>query len=170
MSWILTESGKRFDFLRPFASIDIRDIAGALSKMCRFTGHCRTFYSVASHCVLVSHLVPEQYAFEALMHDAHEAYVGDVSTPLKSLLPDYQILETSIEHAVRRFFGLSFELSSLVKDADRRACTIERSLLLPDHPDWPSDAGVAHHNYVYGDNPLDSRRRFLTRFLELYSE
>lgn len=170
MSWILTESGRTFDFLRGDNDIRIADIAGALSKMCRFTGHCSSFYSVAAHSVLVSHLVPEDLAFEALMHDAHEAYIGDVSTPLKSLLPDYRHVEERVETEVRDFFGLPIDLNPIVKRADSRACKIERGLLLPDHPQWPSDEGVSYHQFVYGDSPAVARGRFLARFAELYSE
>jgi hypothetical protein len=170
MSWILTESGKRFDFRASDNPVDIRDIAGALSKMCRFTGHTNNFYSVATHCVLVSHLVPEHLAFEGLMHDAHEAYIGDVSSPLKSLLPDYQRIEAHVEAQVRFFFGLPITLDSAVKDADLLACTMERGLLLPEHPEWPIEGGVGFHHLIYGDGPKVARERFLRRFLELYSE
>lgn len=170
MSWILTEGGRTFNFLLPNNDIRIADIAGALSKMCRFTGHCRRFYSVATHCVLVSYLVPADLALEALLHDAHEAYIGDVSTPLKSLLPDYRFVEERVEAEVRAFFGVPIDLNPIVKDADRRACTIERSLLLPEHPDWPSDSSVQYHDLILGDDPFVARRVFLDRFLELYSE
>ncbi len=54
--------------------IDINDIAVSLSNICRFAGHLSHFYSVAQHAVLCSQLVPQEFAFEALMHDATEAY------------------------------------------------------------------------------------------------
>ena len=167
MSWILTHSGKVYDYLKPDENIDIEDIASALSRICRFTGHSRSFYSVATHSVLVSYLVPPSLAFEALMHDAHEAYIGDVNAPLKSLLPDYRDIEADVESCVRRHFGLPGTMHPLVKKADRRACTIERSILLPDHPDWPAEVGALRHDFLDEDNPKVACRGFLSRFREL---
>lgn len=71
--------------------VDVEDVAHALSNINRFTGHTAYAYSVAQHCVAVSRYleltgqpVPVQYA--GLMHDAHEAYFGDISAPLKAFL------------------------------------------------------------------------------------
>lgn len=66
--------------------IDIRDIAHSLSLINRFTGHTRTPYSVAEHCVIGSEIIRGEFALEFLLHDAHEAYLGDVSGPLKGIL------------------------------------------------------------------------------------
>lgn len=82
--WIETNSGKKFDLLNPTAGmIDISDIAEHLSKICRYIGACPRFYSVAEHCIIGSRLIPEQYKLSFLLHDAHEAYIGDISRPLK---------------------------------------------------------------------------------------
>lgn len=167
MSWILTESGKRFDFLKPGNPIDIQDIAGALSKICRFTGHTNGFYSVASHSVLVSHMVPGNLAFEALMHDAHEAYIGDVSSPLKSLLPEYKAIERRVEAEVRQFFGLPIDLNPIINVADKYVGNIERSLLLPNHPDWPAENFDI--SLVMPQWPGSGRSSFIARYHELRS-
>lgn len=83
---IQTYSGLLVDPLHlSIQDIRLEDIAHALSNLCRFTGHVRTFYSVAEHSVWVSRLVPEWAAKYALIHDASEAYLQDIPSPLKAL-------------------------------------------------------------------------------------
>src|SRR5664279_1420110 len=87
-------------------ALDIEEIAHALSMICRFTGHVREFYSVAQHCTIVSDLGPACYAFTGLMHDATEAYVGDVAKPLKNMLPAYSVIEERVAQAIATRFGV----------------------------------------------------------------
>lgn len=97
--WIQTYTGKAFDLENPrVEDICIEDIAHALSNLCRYTGHCKQFYSVAQHSVLCSLEAPDELKLAALMHDAAEAYVGDVSSPLKRLpgMGSYRALELCI--------------------------------------------------------------------------
>lgn len=88
MSWIVTASGKRVDPLniKP-ADIEIADICHALGNLCRFTGHSRRFYSVAEHCVrMVDWFFADadpHTRLAALLHDAAEAYIGDIAKPLR---------------------------------------------------------------------------------------
>ena len=84
MTWIQTYTGRKFYPLDPHAEdVCIEDIAHALALKCRYTGHCREFFSIAQHSVMVSRMVPESDAICGLLHDATEAYLPDVARPIK---------------------------------------------------------------------------------------
>lgn len=94
MSWILTSTGKVFEYLHTTEDqIDINDIAFGLSRESRFAGQTSHFYSVAQHSLAVARAVPLDYALEGLLHDAAEAYCKDLPSPLKALLPGYKEIE-----------------------------------------------------------------------------
>lgn len=125
--WFSTYSGRRVHILSPRPEdIDIADIAHALAHVNRFGGHTRRFYSVAEHSVLVSRLVPPEFVFQGLMHDASEAYLGDVIRPLKAWLPEYKRIEKLWEAAIAKRFGLPTPLHPSVKQADMVALMTER--------------------------------------------
>lgn len=170
MTWILTQSGKHFDFADPQpAQIDIVDIAHALSHECRYAGHTRSFYSVAQHSVLVSRIVPAEHALEALLHDAAEAYCKDIPTPLKALLPDYNGIELSVELAIRRTFGLPIAMQPCVKHADRILLATERRDLMPaDDTPWPILSGIEPlPQPIEPLGPFDAHKLFMSRWAEL---
>ena len=124
---ILTFTGQYFDFLKPEEyKLNIRDIGHGLSNVCRYTGQCIQFYSVAQHAVLVSLMVPAWYARCGLHHDDAEALLGDVSTPLKRLLPEYKVIEGRTEDSLRRQLDLPLEFHSCVKVADLRMLMTEK--------------------------------------------
>lgn len=124
---MITAGGLYFDFLDPQPEqIQLTDIAWGLSNCCRFNGHVQTFYSVAQHSVLVSLIVPEDQALAALLHDASEAYTGDMVKPLKQLLPDFKAVEKRIETAIASKFGLPVEMSAEIKNADLRLLRTEQ--------------------------------------------
>ncbi len=98
---IKTYTGQQFSYESPTADmIRIEDIGHALSMICRFGGQAREFYSVAQHSLLVAELAPQEFAFDALLHDASEAYCGDMVRPLKNLLPGYREIEEKIHRAI----------------------------------------------------------------------
>lgn len=169
---IMLASGSYFDLEDPAASaFTIEDIAHALSHICRYTGHCREFYSVAQHSVLASYIVPTEHALAALMHDASEAFIGDVSKPLKVLLPDYQVIEERIEAAVFSRFGLPIKLPECVKHADRVLLrTEQRDLMGADGHHWSYTQGAAPlPRRIEALPPGLAKQLFLTRFAVLTS-
>lgn len=107
--WIQTFTGRMFHVTNPDPfEFNILDIATALSNQCRFNGHVREFYSVAQHCVEVSRLCRADYQLEGLVHDAAEAYIGDVVTPLKHAVEmgGYLSIERRVEKALVDFIGV----------------------------------------------------------------
>lgn len=174
-SSISTVSGRFYDLLRPEAyEYDIKEIAHALSNICRYTGHTNGFYSVAEHSVLVSRIVPKELALCGLLHDASEAFLGDVSSPLKALLPEYKKIEQSVESAIARHFGIPFPFPPEIKEADNRMYWKERQGI--------ADNGVRdeiwHQNFratrkgvvVKGMSPRMARLFFMSRYREIMKE
>lgn len=126
-----TYNGRAFYPLDPRTEdVDPIDIAHALGMICRYGGHSREFYSVAEHCVLMSHAVPEADALWALLHDAAEAYVIDLPRPLKYALPDYRAIEDRVMGAVCERFDLGGPCPPAVKAADLRILRDERDVLM----------------------------------------
>ena len=143
--YMLTASGKHFNLLDPKPEqVDHNDIFASISKLCRFTWHCSEIYTVGQHSLLVMSLVPDEFRFEALMHDAAEAYTGDVGTPMKVALgPAFRELEHRIEAVVREKYDLPAKLSPEGKHADIIALGLEKRWLMPkDYEPWPILEGV----------------------------
>lgn len=171
MSFIQTMSGKHFDYLNAQTDdVDIEDIATALSNICRFIGHLPEFYSVAQHSVLCSQIVLQEYAFEALLHDAAEAYCQDIPAPLKRLLPDYRRIETLVDDLIRSKFGLPLHQSDLVKYADLTMLATERrDLELDDGTPWLILEGIPASDLiqVVPLRPGQAYGVFMNHFIEL---
>lgn len=129
MSHITTCSGKQFDFHQP--QFHPGDIAWALSNICRFNGHCSTRWTVLQHSLACMFAAPPDLKREALLHDATEAYLCDIPTPLKLILPDYQALERSIDAAMREHFGLQPAMPDLVRQIDHDMLLAEACIYHP---------------------------------------
>jgi len=140
-TWIQTYTGRRFDLLEPrMADVDIRDIAHALSQQCRFNGHCRQFYSVAEHSVRVAALLPPELELCGLMHDAAEAYVGDMVSPLKDRLISFVSIEHEIMKVLAGIFYFEWPMPEEVKMSDERLCVTEGRDLMGGTEGWGIDA------------------------------
>jgi len=125
---IQTYSGIIFHpFSASIDSINIEDIAHSLSNICRFNGHVSEFYSVAQHCVLVSELCAKSPK-HGLLHDASEAYIHDIASPLKAsnVFADYKIVEKKLQKTIYEKYDLGEEPIEL-KQADLTALSIEGS-------------------------------------------
>jgi len=176
VSWVLTYTGKQFDVKRPrLRDIDIRDIAHHLSLVCRFTGACAFHYSVAQHSLLVASQVPQELKLEALLHDASEAYLADVSRPVKKLeeLRSYRDLDRRVQQAVFRRFGVrSLEephmaLTNAVRTADNAALVTEGLALLPYMKGW-NTLGKPLKVRIAQRTPADVEQEFLATWEELH--
>lgn len=134
--YIQTYSGKKFTFLNPNPDdIDIHDIAFSLANQCRFNGHVR-FVSVAEHSIAVASRLNYHEQLGGLLHDASEAYLSDIPSPVKQYLPDYAGLEKTVQDAINKKFGVNTFTES-IKSADQDATYTEAHYLLTDRgKDW----------------------------------
>ena len=176
--WMQTRSGIRFYPFDPRPEeVHIEDIAAALSKMCRFNGHCVRYYSVAEHSVRVSRICDPQDALWGLLHDAAEAYVGDMIRPIKrhQQLGAYREIEYEVMEAIIERFGLvnhgiwAHEMPYSVREADEVMLATEARDLM-DVRDWDSYSELvvkALPEPVVGWSPADAEQQFLRRFHEL---
>ena len=174
--WMQTFTGRQFWPLDPRPEeIFVEDVAHALSMQCRYAGHCRKFYSVAEHCVLLAEAVAQapgattDDARWALMHDASEAYLVDVPRPVKPHLTGYRDAEAVVMAAVAERFGLPDKITPLVHDYDNRIIADERANLSDCAAKWDFDElplCVTLRNWA----PTIAETRFLMAFDALFPE
>jgi uncharacterized protein len=174
--YLQTVSGKWVNPLDPDPEqFDIEDIARALGNLCRFGGHCRAFYSVAQHSVIVSELVEQrggdaEDVFAALMHDAAEAYLGDMPHPLKhrsALGAAFKEAERELEAAIEAHFAIKADVPE-IKRADRALLATERRAFSAERWRWPELEGIeALDIELTAMGPEEATRAFLERYAEL---
>ena len=133
---IYTYCGPLFDFKDPTTDmVRIEDIARGLSNSAHFGGQTEQYFSIAQHCLLVYELIPdehkESYTFgmAALLHDASEAYTGDMVKPLKNMLPEFKKIEDRIMEVIFEKYDLPLRTLKLIKDYDMTAQKIEYQYL-----------------------------------------
>lgn len=169
--YITTFSGKRFYFLAPTpGSVDIETIAECLSKVCRFGGHCNGYYSVAEHSVLVANIAKLKYGISSkkellkfFLHDATEAYVGDMVSPLKYAIPEFKAIENLIwEKAIAPAFNLTLDHPTEIKQADNEAFYFERNFLKGKY-EQPSEPAFKINCW----EPTKAKMEFLKLYYEL---
>jgi 5'-nucleotidase len=174
--YLQTVSGR---WVNPFdpdpEQFDAGDIARALANQCRFGGHSRVFYSVAQHCVIVSRVVEErggdvEDVFAALMHDASEAYLGDMPHPLKhrsELGAAFREAEAQLEAAIRDRFNIKADVPE-VKRVDRALLATERRAFSAEAWHWPELEDVEPLSLeLTAWSPDQAADEFTARYAEL---
>lgn len=170
--FIQTFTGKAFFPMDPRSQeVDIRDIAHALSMQCRYAGHCRRFYSVAEHSVLIARWLVgknKPAAIYGLLHDASEAYLCDVPRPVKPYLNGYGEAELRVQAAVWAHFGLRGHVPAIVKEADDRILADElvNMTRMPWHARHADPLGVPMMYW----SPAEAEREFLNTYAALTGE
>lgn len=128
---IRTYSGRDFDVFNPNPDlIHIEDIAHALSYMPRFCGHTNEFCSVARHSMLILEAVKKsggsrRMQLAALLHDASEAYLMDIPSPIKQHLPEYKTIENRLMTVIAEKYGFDYPLHPLIHQFDKASCELE---------------------------------------------
>ena len=131
-----TSQGRAFEYQDLVSNrYDIKEIAAALSKQCRYNGHTSRFYSVAEHCIILANYAAANLghdeAIQMLLHDAAEAYIGDHVLPVKNMLPEIRNLEDALDEIIAFQFGLAFPFPEYVKELDYSIVLDERRALFP---------------------------------------
>ncbi len=180
-NWFLSTKGRQIYpmDLRP-EDVDIEEIAHALGNICRFGGHVPSgFYSVGQHSVHVAQVLPPHLRLVGLLHDATEAYCGDMVRPIKHMpeMAPYREMEDAIWLAIADRFSLPLELPAAVKEADARMLQTERrDLLAPHHWKWSEAQADPAYPTPYADfriavrwGPGEAEREYLACFEREFS-
>lgn len=171
-TFIRTFLGGYFWPLDPRADeIFVEDIAHSLANSCRWTGHVRKFYSVAQHSVLAANYVPPELALQALLHDASEAYLVDLSRPIKhapGLGTVYRKVESKLEKVIFEKFGLPKEIAPEIKLVDNMLLwTEKRDLVAGEWEEKLAGEKGEFKEKIVPWSPEEAEHRFLQRYSEL---
>lgn len=151
--------------------IDVDDIAHALANQCRFQGHTSSFYSVAQHSVIVSKVVPPEFAWDGLFHDAAEAYLQDMAKPLKNhptLGQAYRGAEVRIERVIGDALDVQFPFPEPVKEADIVVLVTEARDLMHGTKSWTYYHDIVPlKTTIAAWSPRRAKREFLARYEKL---
>ena len=178
MTWIQTYTGVAFDLRKVTAANIVKeDIAHSLGMQCRYTGHVKFFYSVAEHCCLVHDWLLEQHdspklALAGLLHDAGEAYTGDMSSPLKHIGCGSEVWDNLVRD-IDRTIEWKFRLTGSIKLHDRRVTEADRrilhdekaELLGPPPRDWGLKLWAPLGVKLHGWDPAQAKAEYLERLL-----
>lgn len=172
--WIQTFTGKRFDLLNPTIDmICLKDIAISLSNLCRYTGSISYFYSVAEHSINVSSLLDDDLKVYGLLHDAAEAYIGDINSPLKSIIN--KLTNGRLRQIENRIQDLIFEKFNLddkydkdsVHNADIMMLITEHKQLFENDLEWECDKELSYtHIKLNLWHPITAYSRFIAECAE----
>lgn len=152
--WMKTVSGHYVNILAPtMHDIRLDDIAHALSRICRFGGHTKTVYCVGEHSIGVADMLWRTYrdeylSLQGLLHDASEAYLGDVIRPLKNLMPQYKEAEERFERVISERFDLPYPMDPRVKECDSNILAWEMALFRDAEYRKPSDPETVAEYFI----------------------
>jgi 5'-deoxynucleotidase YfbR-like HD superfamily hydrolase len=156
---INTFSGLKFSFAEPkVEQIDIFDISRGLAYRGHFGGQTEQFFSIAQHTLLVIDLMPPRFrnkpemGLAALLHDASEAYTGDMVKPLKLMLPEFKVIEDRITEVIFEKFRIDTKLLKTVKPYDKKAQEVEYDTFFKN---------TNHLNYL---KPEEAQTAFMQRY------
>lgn len=180
--WLATSSGNMWSILEPAPEdVHLIDIVVGLARTCRYGGQIREdaeFYSVAEHCALMvkwmiaNELITDREdALKVLFHDASEAFLGDIPTPLKALIPEYKVIEDRCQDVIDAAFGLDDTgishgqmkvVDIRIRDDERSAMIAEPALSLQRTIHWEKHPGYESLGVeVRGLSPQEARREFV---------
>lgn len=158
-------TGKMFWPLNPITEdIDIIDIAHALSNKCRYTGHTSKFYSVAQHSVLLALVVSDEYKLEALLHDATEAYLPDIASPIKEHFNGFKEIEERLHVAIADRFNLLWPLPREIKRLDKKILRDEKWVLMHSQGRFLFGSTDRVGIPIVPWSPVDAEKEFLNAY------